>query len=197
LVPKAREKAHSDLTLFKNTLGKSKFPDDLPLLSVLDRLGSKPVGLSLLGISNTIEGERMKYVYLFLAFVGIGLGALAAVIPLLPSFPFLLLAFICFGKSSEKLDRWFKNTKLYKNNLESYINKQGMTRGNKIRVMLTVTTVMIFGFVMLRQILIGQIILGIVWIGHILYFAFGVKEKALNTTQHQSCERTIGDNQIG
>lgn len=151
----------------------------------------------MLGISNTIEGERMKYVYLFLAFVGIGLGALAAVIPLLPSFPFLLLAFICFGKSSEKLDRWFKNTKLYKNNLESYINKQGMTRGNKIRVMLTVTTVMIFGFVMLRQILIGQIILGIVWIGHILYFAFGVKEKALNTTQHQSCERTIGDNQIG
>ena len=119
----------------------------------------------------------MKYVYLFLAFVGIGLGALAAVIPLLPSFPFLLLAFICFGKSSEKLDRWFKNTKLYKNNLESYINKQGMTRGNKIRVMLTVTAVMIFGFVMLRQILIGQIILGIVWIGHILYFAFGVKRR--------------------
>ena len=119
----------------------------------------------------------MKYVYIILGFVGIALGAVAAVVPLLPSFPFLLLSFISFGKSSEKLDTWFKGTKLYKNNLESYIQKQGMTRGNKIRVMITVTLVMVFGFVMLHQIRIGQIILGIVWIGHIIYFTFGVKNK--------------------
>ena len=120
----------------------------------------------------------MKYVYLLLGFIGIGLGAVAAVVPLLPSFPFLLLAFISFGKSSDRLDGWFRSTNLYKNNLESYINKQGMTRGNKIRVMVTVTVVMLFGFYMLRQIRVGQIILGIVWIGHILYFSFGVKNKA-------------------
>lgn len=141
----------------------------------------------MLGTSNTNEGDRMKYVYLMLGFVGIGLGAVAAVVPLLPSFPFLLLAFISFGKSSAKLDAWFRSTKLYKNNLESYVNKQGMTRGNKIRVMLTVTVVMVFGFVMMHQIRIGQIILGIVWVGHILYFSFGVKNKATQTTDQQGC----------
>ncbi len=137
----------------------------------------------MLGIPNTIEGEHMKYVYLLLGFVGIALGAVGAVVPLLPSFPFLLLAFISFGKSSEKLDAWFRSTKLYKNNLKSYINKQGMTRGNKIRVIITVTVVMVFGFVMMHQIRIGQIILGIVWIVHILYFSFGVKNKASNINQ--------------
>lgn len=134
---------------------------------------------------NIIEGENMKYVYLLLGFAGLALGAVAAVVPLLPSFPFLLLAFISFGKSSEKLDIWFRSTKLYKNNLESYINKQGMTRGNKIRVMVTVTLVMVFGFVMMRQIRIGQIILGIVWVGHILYFSFGVKNKASTNPQQE------------
>lgn len=142
----------------------------------------------MLGTSNTNEGERMKYLYLVLGFLGIGIGAVAAVVPLLPSFPFLLLAFISFGKSSAKLDAWFRSTKLYKNNLESYLNKQGMTRGNKIRVMVTVTLVMVFGFVMMHQIRIGQIILSIVWVGHILYFSFGVKNRATQTTHQQECE---------
>jgi len=130
----------------------------------------------------------MRYIYLLLGFIGVALGAVAAVVPLLPSFPFLLLAFICFGKSSEKLDSWFKSTKLYKHNLESFINKQGMTRGNKIRVMITVTVVMMVGFYMLRQIRIGQAILGVVWIGHILYFSFGVKNKAPHTPHQKECE---------
>lgn len=130
----------------------------------------------------------MKYIYLLLGFVGIALGAVAAVVPLLPSFPFLLLAFISFGKSSEKLDLWFKGTKLYKNNLESFINKEGMTRGAKIRVMITVTVVMTVGFVMMNQIRIGQVVLGIVWIGHIVYFAFGVQNKSSSTTTQQRSE---------
>ena len=54
--------------------------------------------------------------------------------PLLPAFPFLLLAAFCFAKSSERLHNWFINTKLYKNNLESYVKGQGMTRKTKIKM---------------------------------------------------------------
>lgn len=55
-----------------------------------------------------------KAMYLTLGFLGLALGAVGAVLPLLPAFPFLLLAAFGFGKSSEKLNTWFKNTRLYR-----------------------------------------------------------------------------------
>ena len=57
-----------------------------------------------------------KIGYIVLGCIGVGLGAVGAVLPLLPAFPFLLLAAFCFARSSERLDRWFKGTKLYKEN---------------------------------------------------------------------------------
>ena len=116
-----------------------------------------------------------KVIYITVGCIGLALGAVGAVLPLLPAFPFLLLAAICFGKSSERLDRWFKNTKLYKNNLESFVKGQGMTWKTKIKIMITVTVLMTIGFVMMNQVVVGRIVLACVWIFHILYFIFGVK----------------------
>lgn len=109
--------------------------------------------------------------------LGVALGAVGAVLPMLPAFPFLMLAAICFGKSSEKLDRWFKGTKLYKNNLETFVKGQGMTRKTKIKVMVTVTILMSIGFAMMfrKAVYVPCVILGIVWLFHIIYFTFGVK----------------------
>ena len=106
-----------------------------------------------------------------------GLGAVGAVVPLLPAFPFLLLAAFCFAKSSERLHTWFINTKLYKKNLESYVKGRGMTWDAKIRIMITVTLVMSVGFtiMMLRALYIPCTVLGGVWVFHLLYFIFGVK----------------------
>ena len=44
-----------------------------------------------------------KLLYVILGCIGLALGAVGAVLPLLPAFPFLLLAAFCFAKSSEKL----------------------------------------------------------------------------------------------
>lgn len=118
-----------------------------------------------------------KVLYIAVGCIGVGLGAIGAVLPILPTFPFLLLAAYCFARSSERLHTWFIGTKLYKNNLESYVKGQGMTRKTKIRIMTTVTLLMSIGFVMmmLRSVYIPCIILGVVWIFHIVYFLFGVK----------------------
>ena len=107
--------------------------------------------------------------------VGLGVGAVGAVVPLLPSFPFLMLAAFCFAKSSERLNNWFIGTKLYKDNLESYVKGQGMTKKTKIRIMLTVTILMSIGFIMMHAVPVGRIVLACVWVFHILYFIFGVK----------------------
>ena len=116
-----------------------------------------------------------KIIYIVLGCIGVGLGAVGAIVPLLPAFPFLLMATVCFAKSSEKLHSWFINTKLYKNNLESYVQGRGMTWATKIRIMITVTVLMSIGFVMMSRVPVGRIILAFVWLFHIIYFAIGVK----------------------
>ena len=116
-----------------------------------------------------------KLVYIVLGCVGVGLGAVGAVVPMIPAFPFLLLAAYCFSRSSERLHNWFVNTKLYKNNLESYVQGRGMTWATKIRIMVTVTLLMSIGFIMMHAVPVGRIVLAGVWLFHILYFSFGVK----------------------
>lgn len=118
-----------------------------------------------------------KAILIITGCIGVGLGAVGAVLPLLPAFPFLLLAAVCFAKSSERLDRWFRGTKLYKNDLESFVKGQGMTKRGKIKVMITVTLLMAVGFAVMfaREVYIPCMILGGVWLFHIIYFAFMVK----------------------
>lgn len=114
-----------------------------------------------------------KILYIMIGCISLGLGIIGVILPILPTVPFVLLAAFCFARSSEKMDGWFKNTKLYKeNNI-----KNGMTKQAKIRIMCSVTLLMSIGFIMmgLKEIVIGNIVLVIVWIFHMAYFTFGVK----------------------
>lgn len=118
-----------------------------------------------------------KHLYILLGTISLGVAFFAAAVPLLPSFPFVVLTAYFFGKSSDRLHHWFLNTKLYKENFESYLKGEGMTVQTKVRILLSVTITMGIGFYFLRNILIGQIILFFVWIGHIIYFVFKVKTR--------------------
>ncbi len=83
----------------------------------------------------------------------------------------------CFTRSSEKLDSWFKGTKLYKKHLESYVKKEGMLVSTKVGIICSVTLIMGVGFFFMARkvICVPCIILGVVWIAHVIYFIFGVK----------------------
>lgn len=116
-----------------------------------------------------------KILYILLGCIGVGLGAVGAVVPMLPAFPFLMLAAFCFARSSEKLDTWFKNTKLYKDNLEDFVAGKGMTKKTKVRIMVTVTLLMSIGFAMMGAVPVGRMVLAGVWVFHMVYFLFGVK----------------------
>ena len=118
-----------------------------------------------------------KILYIVLGCISVGLGALGAVLPVLPTVPFLMLTAFCFARSSEKLYRWFRSTRLYKENLKDFVAGKGMTKKTKIRIMVTVTLLMSIGFVVmgLRGIVSGCVVLGLVWVFHIAYFVFGVR----------------------
>ena len=116
-----------------------------------------------------------KAIYVLVGCLSLGLGAVGTVLPLLPTVPFLMLAAFCFAKSSERLNDWFRGTKLYKENLETFVQGKGMTRRTKLRIMGTVTVVMAIGFALMGQVPVGRIALVVVWVCHVLYFVFGVR----------------------
>ena len=122
-----------------------------------------------------------KAFFIVLGCLSLGVGAVGAVLPILPTVPFLMLAAFCFAKSSEKLHNWFVATKLYKKNLESFVQGKGMTMKTKIRIMVTVTILMSIGFIMMHAVPVGRIILGFVWLFHVLYFIFGIKTLKVET----------------
>lgn len=113
--------------------------------------------------------------FIIIGCISFALGAVGAILPILPCFPFLLLSLICFGKSSEKLHRWFTGTGLYKNNLESYVKGEGMTKTTKIKIIVMVTVLFIIGFILMSKVPVARIVLVVVWAIHILYFKFKVK----------------------
>ena len=122
-----------------------------------------------------------KAFFTVLGCLSLGLGAVGAVLPILPTVPFLMLAAFCFAKSSEKLHNWFISTKLYKKNLESFVQGKGMAMKTKIRIMVMVTILMSIGFIMMHAVPVGRIILGFVWIFHVLYFIFGIRTLKIET----------------
>lgn len=118
-----------------------------------------------------------KVLYVILGCFSVATGAIGTVLPILPTFPFLLLAAYCFARSSQRLETWFQNTKLYKENLEDYVEGKDMRKQAKIRIMCSVTLLMSIGCILMsiKGIFTGCMVLGCVWILHILYFTFKVK----------------------
>ncbi|MCC8041951.1 MAG: YbaN family protein [Oscillospiraceae bacterium] len=126
-----------------------------------------------------------RLLYLILGCICLGIGCIGVVLPILPTVPFFLVTLFCFAKSSQRLHTWFIGTDMYKKHLESFVKKEGMTVKTKAMIMVSVTLLMGFGFFMMlrKGIYIPCIILGVVWICHVVYFVFGVRTiKSNNST---------------
>lgn len=118
-----------------------------------------------------------RMIFLIIGCVCLALGCVGIVLPILPTAPFFLATVFCFSQSSQKLHDWFLRTRMYKNNLESYVKGEGMTAKTKAKILIMVTALMVFGFVIMlrKDLYIPCAILACVWAAHIIYFVFVVK----------------------
>lgn len=116
-----------------------------------------------------------RLIFVILGCICLGLGVIGIVLPILPTVPFFLATVFFFANSSQRLHDWFVGTKMYKENLESFVEKKGMTVKTKATIIASVTLLMGLGFMMMSRVPVGRIILAIVWVCHIVYFVFGVK----------------------
>ena len=80
-----------------------------------------------------------------------------------------------FSQSSTRLHDWFTGTDLYKKNLESYVRKEGMQMKTKVSIVATVTLLMAIGFICMKNVPVGRIVLSVVWVCHVIYFFCFVK----------------------
>ena len=117
-----------------------------------------------------------RILFAALGLICLVLGCVGIAVPVLPTVPFFLATVFFFANSSRKLHDWFISTGMYKKHLQSYVQKKGMLMQTKLSILGTVTAVMALGFFFMirKQLYIPCIILALVWVGHIVYFFFGV-----------------------
>ena len=110
-------------------------------------------------------------------FLFFALGMVGAVLPILPTTPFILVAAFCFARSFDRLNSWFKGTKVYKMVFEGYMTKRSMTLRAKLTILVPVTALLAVSFAMMSNVPVGRAIVAAVWVGHIVYFGFIVKSE--------------------
>lgn len=115
-----------------------------------------------------------KGLYIFAGFLALVFGFIGIILPVLPTTPFLLLASICFFRSSEKLDKWFKGTSLYKKNLESFVVNRAMTKSQKWRILLFAYFIIMFPLIFVDKWIV-KILIVLVMVFKFYYFMFRVK----------------------
>lgn len=92
-----------------------------------------------------IEGDsHMRYLLIAVGITFTLLGFAGAVLPLLPTTPFLLVAVICFAKSSKRFHDWLVQTKIYQAYVEDFKLYRGYTMRKKIQLLISLYIVVGF-----------------------------------------------------
>lgn len=118
------------------------------------------------------KSVRMLYIGLGLLFMAIG--AVGVVLPVLPTTPFLLLASFFFSKGSERFNRWFMGTKLYKNHLAEFVQNRAMTLKTKLGLVATASSALLLS-ALLVDIIYFRIFVVLAMMFLYYYFAFRIK----------------------
>lgn len=114
-----------------------------------------------------------KAVYVILGLLFVIIGAIGAVLPILPTTPFLLAASFFFARGSERFNKWFLSTQLYKNYLESFVKSRSMTIKAKVRILTLSTTMLIIAIYMISNIY-ARIAIICVMMYKYYYFIFNI-----------------------
>lgn len=115
-----------------------------------------------------------KKIYIAAGFLALGLGWLGVILPVFPTTPFLLLASFCFAKGSDKFDKWFKGTNIYKKYLESYVKTRSITLKQKWTILLFAYFMMLFPLIFVDKWIVKIIIIAVM-ILKFYYLVFKVK----------------------
>ena len=90
----------------------------------------------------------MKFIWLTLGFIMLGLAILGVALPLLPTVPFLLLSAFFFAKSSERLHNWLLNHKIFGTLIDDWNNRGVINKKAKYLSTASITLVIVISLVL-------------------------------------------------
>ena len=73
-----------------------------------------------------------RHFYLVSGWASLGLGALGAFLPLLPTVPFVILAAFCFARSSPRLEAWLLTHPTFGHHIVAWREKRAISRRGKL-----------------------------------------------------------------
>ncbi len=123
-----------------------------------------------------------KVIYICIGIAAMALGALGTVVPGLPATPFLLLALLCFTKGSEKINCWFRGTKLYAKYVKDYEYDRTMTRKQKLTIQAAAGLMMLISFLIIGNLAV-RLLLIVAFILHNYVFIFVIKTRQEGRTE--------------
>ncbi len=123
-----------------------------------------------------------KVIYACIGIAAMALGAVGTVVPGLPATPFFLLALLCFTKSSEKLNCWFRGTGLYAKYVKGYEYGRSMTRKQKLTIQAAAGLMMLISFLSIGNLAV-RLLLIVAFILHNYVFIFVIKTRQAGRTE--------------
>ena len=117
-----------------------------------------------------MKKNPFRILWLMAAFFTLALGAVGVLLPVLPTTPFLLLSSFCFARGSERFHRWFLNTKLYRNHLDSFVRDRAMTLKTKFCILLPASAMLLIAMYMMSNLPGRLFILFLIFFKYIYFF---------------------------
>ena len=78
------------------------------------------------------ESRVARLLYLIAGFVSLGLGAIGAFLPLLPTVPFVILAAFCFARSSPRLEAKLLDHPHFGHHIRDWRDQRAISRKGKV-----------------------------------------------------------------
>jgi len=112
--------------------------------------------------NTVIVSPVAKYFYLVSGFLLVAIGVIGIFLPLLPTTIFLILASVCFVKSSPRAHAWLRNHKVLGGYIDNYQNKTGLTVKSKVvNIVLLWISISVSAFLLTDELYIKILLFGI------------------------------------
>ena len=115
-----------------------------------------------------------KIIYATIGFISLILGVIGIIFPILPTTPFLLITSFCFLRSSQRINEWFKGTKLYKKHLQDFVEKKAMTMKQKIMILAFSETLILIPCILVDNLMMRATLITIMVL-KLYYFMFKIR----------------------